>query len=82
MAQKTFHEIQFGTTIPINSSLKTESCEWLSTEEAATHLRISEHTLRNLVSMGKMPYYKFGRRLRFLKTELNEHLLRNRRGGF
>lgn len=64
------------------SSLKTESCEWLTTKEAAEHLRVNENTLRNIVSAGNIPYYKFGRRLRFLKSELNLHLLKNRRGGF
>lgn len=63
-------------------SLKIESCEWLTTREAAQHLRIDEYTLRNVVSAGNVPYYKFGRRLRFLKSELNQYLLRNRRGGF
>lgn len=81
MKQNKYFTSEVTHCTDIFSSLKTESCEWLSTREAAEHLRICEYTLRNIVSMGKIPYYKFGRRLRFLKSELNQYLLMNRKGG-
>lgn len=64
------------------SSLKNESQEWFTSSEAAVYLRISEDYLRNLVSGGRLPYYKFGRRNRYRKSELEQLLLQNRRGGF
>ena len=39
--------------------------EWLSTEEAAHFLSLSENALRILVHRGQVPVFKFGRRLRF-----------------
>jgi len=55
--------------------------EWLNTEEAAQYLRISPKCLLNLVSNGKIPHYKFGRRNRYLERELKKVLLANPRGG-
>jgi excisionase family DNA binding protein len=60
-----------------NSSLKIE---WLDSNEAANYLRISVKTLMNLVSNGEIPFYKFGRRNRYRKDELNALLLQNKRG--
>lgn len=39
--------------------------EWLSTEEAAQYLSITENALRIMVYRGQIQSYKFGRRLRF-----------------
>jgi excisionase family DNA binding protein len=39
--------------------------EWLSTEEAAYFLSISENALRIMVHRNQIRAYKFGRRLRF-----------------
>ena len=39
--------------------------EWLSTEEAAHFLSITENALRIMVHRGQVPVFKFGRRLRF-----------------
>jgi excisionase family DNA binding protein len=39
--------------------------EWLSTEEAALYLSISENALRIMVHRDQIKAYKFGRRLRF-----------------
>lgn len=58
------------------SSLKSESNdEWLTTPEAAAFLKISPKFLLNLASYGRVPFYKFGRSNRYLKSEL-EQLLR------
>lgn len=39
--------------------------EWLSTEEAAQYLSISENALRIMVHRGQIRVFKVGRRLRF-----------------
>lgn len=56
--------------------------EWLTSEEAAAFLRISPATLRNLTSSGKVPFYKFGRRNRYRKSELVKMLFAEKRGVF
>lgn len=63
----------------IDDSLTTE---WMTTEEAASYLKLSVGTLRNLASDGKVPYYKLGQRNRYLRKELKQLLLSNRRGVF
>lgn len=55
--------------------------EWLTTEEAAAYLKISAHTLRNLTSNGRVPYYKWQSRNRYLKSDLRKLLMSNKRGG-
>ncbi|PIR33310.1 MAG: hypothetical protein COV37_16755 [Bdellovibrio sp. CG11_big_fil_rev_8_21_14_0_20_39_38] len=45
---------------------------WLSTEEAARLLRRSSHALRQLVYKGKIRPRKFGGRLYFKRSELDE----------
>lgn len=64
--------------VDLSSSLKTE---WLTSKQAAEYLNISEKSLRNMTSSGKIPYYKLLRRNRYSLPELREFLLRNRRGG-
>ena len=59
-------------------SLKIE--EFMTTEEASIFLRISKASLLNLSSNGKVPYYKFQRRNRYLKSDLLELLLSTRKG--
>lgn len=54
--------------------------EWLTSKEAAKYLGLTERSLFNLTSNGKVPYYKFGRRNRYLLEELKALLLSNRRG--
>ena len=54
---------------------------WLTTEEAAKYLRISPRCLLNLTSTGKIQYFIFGRRNRFLLSVLDEQLLAKPRGG-
>ena len=61
-------------------SLKTK--EWLNSKEAANFLGLSERSLFNLTSNGKIPYYKFGRRNRYQLNELRELLLAQPRGAF
>ncbi len=60
------------------SSLTTE--DLLTTEEAASFLKISVGTLRNLTSNGHIPYYKLGRRNRYILDDLRKLILSNKRG--
>ena len=39
--------------------------EWLSTKEAAHFLSLTENALRIMVHRGRVPVFRFGRRLRF-----------------
>ena len=48
--------------------------EWLSTQEAARFLRISENALRICVYRGQIKVYRFGRRLRFRVEDLRQIL--------
>ncbi len=63
-----------------NSSLKIESEEWLTSEEVAAYLKISKKTLMNLVSLGKVPRYKFGRLNRYRKKEIYDLVLPSKGG--
>ena len=66
----------------ISCSLKIEEDEWLTTDEAARFLKVTKASLLNLSSNGKVPYYEFQRRNRYLKSELSKVLLVTKRGGF
>ena len=61
-----------------SSSLKIE--EWMTTEEAAEFLRVPAASLLNLSSNGKVPFYKWQRRNRYLKSDLLGLLLSTKRG--
>lgn len=63
---------------PASRSLTSE---WLTTVEAASYLGISEGSLRNMTSNGKVPYHKLGRRNRYRLADLRELLLAQKRGG-
>ncbi len=39
--------------------------EWLTTQQASLFLGITPNALRIMVCRGQIPFYKFGRRLRF-----------------
>jgi excisionase family DNA binding protein len=57
--------------------------EWLTTKQAAEYLQLSVSEIHNLCSAGKIVYYKLadGKRSRYLRRDLDELLLQNRRGG-
>ena len=48
--------------------------EWLTSKEAAAYLKISVKTLRNESYLGRIKYYKHGRRNRYLRSDLNDLL--------
>lgn len=62
------------------SSLKIEKSDWMNSEQAAGYLQISTSQLLNLTSNGRIPHYKFGRLNRYRQRELNDLLLKNKRG--
>lgn len=49
-----------------------ENLIWLTTDEAAQFLRKSSHALRQMTYKGKIKPRKFGGRLYFKRTELND----------
>ena len=58
-------------------SLKSD---WMTTEQVAEYLCLSPGNVRNMTSNGQLPHYKLGRRNRYLRSEIQGLLLRNRRG--
>ena len=65
-----------------NGSLKTEYDEgrFLTAREAAEYLSIPYESVLNMSSSGQLPYYKLGRRNRYLVSDLKQLLLAERRG--
>lgn len=63
-----------------DSSLTSEYKEWLNSIEASKYLGVSVSRLMNLTSNGKIPYYKFGRSNRYLKSELKALLMSQPKG--
>jgi hypothetical protein len=66
-----------------------DSVDWLNALEAALYLRILRkdgtpcvERIRNLVNMGKIPFYKPFGRLLFKKAELMALIESSRKGGF
>lgn len=55
-------------------------CEWLSTQEAARYLSVSENALRIMVHRGQIEAFKIGRRLRFRFSECKK--LFSKKGAF
>jgi excisionase family DNA binding protein len=55
--------------------------EILTASGVAEYLKISKSEVYNLCSLGKIRYFKIGRRSRFLKSDLDELLFANARGG-
>jgi excisionase family DNA binding protein len=59
------------------SSLTTE---WMDTAAASRYLAVSPASLRNMVSQGKIPYYKLGRCNRYRISDLENLVLKTKRG--
>ena len=55
-------------------------CEWLSAQEAARYLSVSENALRIMVHRGQIEAFKIGRRLRFRFSECKK--LFSKKGAF
>ncbi len=63
----------------INEELK-DQIAWMTVGEVAIHLRVSKRVIYNLTSSGYLPYYKIGGRNRFLKSEIDQLILKQRVG--
>ncbi len=66
-----------------------DGSDWLNAEEAALYLRILSKDgspcsgrIRNLVSLGKIPFYKPFGRLLFKRSDLKKLIESSRKGGF
>ena len=53
---------------------------FLNTKEIATYLGLSEHTIRAWVKLGRIPFYKLGRAVRFDLRKLEPWLKRQECG--
>lgn len=63
----------------IEAKLDARSIQPLSLPQAAAYLNISKSTLYGLTSKSEIPHYKpNGKKLVFLKEDLDRFLLRNR----
>lgn len=74
------YELNAGQEIAINSECSLTTEKLMNSDEAAAYLGISIASLMNKVSQGRIPYYKFGRLNRYMKSELSQLLLSNKRG--
>lgn len=66
-----------------------ENSDWLNAVEAASYLRIFSKDgkpcvarIRNLVNLGRIPFYKPYGRLLFKRSELERLIESSRKGGF
>ncbi len=66
-----------------------DDSDWLSAAEAASYLRIFSKDgspcvarIRNLVNLGRIPFYKPYGRLLFKRSELERLIESSRKGGF
>ncbi len=48
--------------------------EWLSVEEIAQELRVSEETVRNWIRRGQLKAYKFGRDFRVKREDYDDFI--------
>lgn len=54
-----------------------ENESWLNSNQAANYLGISPNAIRIMVYRKQIPFYKFGKRLRFLKKDLTKVIKRS-----
>lgn len=63
-----------------NHSQSSLEAEFVNAEQISAFLKINTQTVRNLTSNGKLPYYKFGKRVLYRIDEIRELILKNKRG--
>ncbi len=56
--------------------------QWLTSREAAKLLKVSISRLMNMCSNGQIPYYKLERSNRYRLNELQDLLMKSKRGGY
>lgn len=55
--------------------------EWMTTEQVAEYFQTTPGHIRNLASNGKIPSYKFGRTNLYNRSDLDDLVLKSKRGG-
>lgn len=84
--QNKFQNLSHRSEMIFNHNMKTTPTTIqlddiiFNSEQAATFLSISRAVLMNLVSDGRIPYFKLGRSNRYLRSELAQMILEQRRG--
>lgn len=58
------------------SAMLFDKLKWMTSKEAAFYLRVSVGQLRNMVWLGKIQTYHLGGRLRFLRSDLDQLLVK------
>jgi len=74
--KQLFNDCNMGS----ESLIKDQPMQWLTTKQAAQYLGITEKALHNLNSLGRIPYFKFGRSNRYLRTALDKLIMTSPRG--
>ena len=62
--------------LEIKKYIDNSDC-WINSDQAANYLGISRKTLLNECYKGMIPYYKFGRRNRYKRSDLDKVILTN-----
>lgn len=65
-----------------HESEKDIQFEFVNADQISTFLKINVQTVRNLTSNGKIPYYKFGKRVLYRLDEVRELVLKSKRGKY
>ena len=58
--------------------MNSDDKKWMTLKECCVYLGLTCRALYCLVHRGAIPYYKQGRRLYFLKEELDQRILSNK----
>jgi len=60
----------------VTAIMANEQSPYLTTQEAATYLRLHQESVRRAAREGRLRAYKTGKDLRFRKEDLDEYLSR------
>jgi len=72
MTQSEMQQMIDSAVMAAMSKTRDETEErYIDTPEAAAHVGLKEQTLRVKAMRNQIPFHRAGRRLRFLKSELN-----------
>jgi excisionase family DNA binding protein len=70
MTGRASARIPDGTGTDEGSAVATPGQEILNIRDAAALLRISDRTIRRLVRVDAIPYFRVGQQIRFVRAEL------------
>ena len=68
-----------GTSTPVSARArsatpKTSTGEYLTVEQAAEYLNITDHFARRLIRERRIPFVKVGRLVRLRRTDIDDYL--------